>query len=96
MVADKRRGKLSLVQTLEDGLLHLQWTQRPNGQLQDTDDILLMPRSAFLEKVPECKVCGRCMRLCLQLQLWATATATATATGSDLKRVVGVGLRPVA
>ncbi len=56
VVADKRRGKLSLVQTPEDGLLHLQWVQRPSGQLQETDDILLMPRSAFLEKVPECKV----------------------------------------
>lgn len=62
VVADKRRGKLSLVQTLDDGLLHLQWVQRPSGQLQETDDILVMQGSAFLEKVPECKT-GRVVLL---------------------------------
>ncbi len=62
VVADKRRGKLSLVLSMEDGLLHLQWVQRPTGQLQESDDIMIPPRSAAFEKVPECKT-GRVILL---------------------------------
>jgi len=55
VTADKRRGKVVLIQSPEDGLLHLQWVQRPSGTCEPQDDMTLMQKSATWEKVPECK-----------------------------------------
>lgn len=52
VTADERKGKLTLLQG-EDGNLHLQWTLRPSGSL--VLDLILFPKSATWEPVPECK-----------------------------------------
>lgn len=59
VTADERRGKLSLVQG-DDQLLHLLWKTRP----QDTTeiDLIVMPQSATVEKIPECTT-GRVLYL---------------------------------
>jgi len=50
---DPRRGKVTVIMG-NDGLLHLQWTQRPNGRLDSANDIILV-RGDNWTKVPECK-----------------------------------------
>jgi hypothetical protein len=54
VTADKRRGKIQLISG-DDGLVHFQWIQRPSGTLDKADDLIIFPRGATLEPVPECK-----------------------------------------
>ncbi len=50
---DPHRGKVSLVSS-EDGLLHFQWTQRPGGRLEQSNDLILFPGDTWT-RVEECK-----------------------------------------
>lgn len=52
VTADERKGKVALLLG-EDGMLHLQWTLRPSGNM--VTDLILFPKSATWEEVPECK-----------------------------------------
>jgi len=51
VTADDRKGKVALILG-EDGMLHLQWTLRPSGNM--VTDLILFPKSATWEPVPEC------------------------------------------
>ena len=53
VTADPRRGTIKFIRG-DDSLLHLQWTQRPNGELEPTNDLILFPGDAVWESVPEC------------------------------------------
>jgi len=51
VTADERKGKVALVMG-EDGMLHLQWTLRPSGNM--VTDLILFPKSATWQLLPEC------------------------------------------
>lgn len=49
---DKRKGKLSLIMSEDDGLTHVQWQDRTSGNVEDD---LIVIQDAYLEKIDKVK-----------------------------------------
>ncbi len=50
LTPDKRRGKVTLQISQDDGLLHVKWSVRPGGQ--EEMDLNVMPKDAVFVRLP--------------------------------------------